>query len=103
VKLFYSSNARSFAFSKLKGETSMKRFAMVTVLACILSVSALAGDIPCDFVPPPPPNPPAMTSTTAPGDIPTAGVTGAIPCDGLAQQAEDAAVAGFLTVLGWLT
>jgi hypothetical protein len=80
----------------------MKRFTMATVLFCMLSVSAMAGAIPCDFIPPPP-DPPAITSTTSPGEIPTAGVAGQIPCDGLAQQAEDAAVAGFLTVLGWLT
>lgn len=83
----------------------MKRFTMATVLACILSVSAMAGAIPCDFAPPPPPPPPgeSLTSTTFPGEIPTGGVTGQIPSDGFAQQAEDAAVAGFLTVLGWLT
>jgi len=81
----------------------MKRFTMATVLACILSVSAMAGEIPCDVIPPPPPAPPAMTSTTTPGEFPTGGVAGQIPCDVLAQQAEDAAVAGFLTVLGWLT
>jgi hypothetical protein len=63
----------------------------------------LAGQIPCDFVPPPPPDPPAMTSTTIPGDIPTGGVAGQIPTGGFAQQAEGAAVAGFLSILGWLT
>lgn len=81
----------------------MKRFTMAMSLTCILSVSAFAGSIPCDFAPPPPPDPPAITSTTTPGEIPTAGVTGDIPSGGFAQQAEDAAVAGFLTVLGWLT
>lgn len=83
----------------------MKRFTMAVGLACILSVSALAGNIPCDFAPPPPPPPPgeSLTSTTTPGDIPTGGLVGQIPCDSLAQQAEDAAVTGLLTILGWLT
>jgi hypothetical protein len=88
----------------LKGETSMKRFTMATVLACILSVSALAGDIPCDATPPPPPPPGnSQTTTTSPGEIPTAGVTGEIPTSGFTQQAEDALLGGFLAVIGWLT
>jgi hypothetical protein len=86
----------------LKGATSMKRITMAMGLVCVLSVSALAGNIPCDFTPPPPPLP-EMTSTTSPGEIPTSGLTGAIPCDGLAQQAEGALLGGFLTVVGWLT
>jgi hypothetical protein len=82
----------------------MKRFMMAITLGCLLPISSLAGEIPCGVTspPPPPPDPPSMTSTM-PGDIPTGGLVGQIPCDGLAQQAEDAAVAGFLTVLGWLT
>jgi hypothetical protein len=80
----------------------MKRFAMATVLAGILSVSAFAGNIPCDYTPPPPPPPPEGIQAS-PGEMPTSGVTGAIPCDGLAQQAEDLMLNGFLTVVGWLT
>lgn len=78
----------------------MKRFTMAMALACALSVSALAGQIPCDVIPPPPPPEGIQAST---GDIPTAGVTGAIPCDGLAQQAEDSLLGGFIAVVGWLT
>lgn len=82
----------------------MKRFTMALALACLLSVSALAGEIPCDFTPPPPPPGESQSSgSTTPGDIPTGGVAGAIPCDGLAQQAEDALLGGFLAVVGWLT
>ena len=80
----------------------MKRFTMATVLACVLTVPALAGDIPCDYTPPPPP-PPPQGLQVSPGEIPIAGVTGAIPCDGLAEQAEGVLVGGFLTVVGWLT
>ncbi|MEK6283206.1 MAG: hypothetical protein AABN95_22855 [Acidobacteriota bacterium] len=77
----------------------MKRLTMAIALACLLSVSALAGQIPCDLTSP---GPDAPTSTTSPGDTPTSGVAGDIPCDGFAQQAEDAAFAGFLAVVGWL-
>lgn len=80
----------------------MKRFTMAIALACLLSVSAQAGFIPCDYTPPPPPPPPEGLQAS-PGEIPTSGVTGAILCDGLAQQAEDAMLNGFLAVVGWLT
>ena len=44
----------------------MKRFVMTMALTCVLSGSALAGDIPSvGFTAPPPPTP------TAPGEIPT--------------------------------
>lgn len=86
----------------LKGETFMKRFTLASALACLLSVPALAGQIPFDYAPPPPPpDPPAATIATSPGDIPSGGVTRQIPCD-IAQQAEGAAYAGFLAVVGWL-
>jgi hypothetical protein len=83
----------------------MKRLLMATALACVLSCSASAGEIPTGGFtpPPPPPAPPGMTSTTSPGEIPTGGAAGQIPCDGLAQQAEEALLAGFLAVVGWLT
>lgn len=80
----------------------MKRFTIATVLACILSIPALGGAIPCDFAPPPPPPPPEGLQAS-PGEISTSGLTGAIPSDGFTQQAEDAMLSGFLTVVGWLT
>jgi hypothetical protein len=86
----------------LKGETFMKRFTIAIVLACVFSVPALAGAIPCDYTPPPPPPPPEELQAS-PGEIPTGGVTGAIPSDGFTQQAEDAMVDGLLAVVGWLT
>lgn len=79
----------------------MKRFTMAIGLACILSVSALAGDIPCDLTSPQPDT--TQTTSTMPGDIPTGGVTGDIPTAGFAQQTEDALLGGFLAVVGWLT
>ena len=82
----------------------MKRFTMTMGLVCILSVSALAGNIPCDLVPPPPPpDPPKMTSTISPWDIPTGGLTGETPTGSFTQQAEDAMLGGVLTVIGWIT
>ena len=46
----------------------MKRFVMAVALACALSATALAGDVPStDVVSPPPGN----MQTTSPGDIPT--------------------------------
>ena len=45
----------------------MKRFAMTVVLTCVLSGSALAGDIPTVGVTAPPPPP------TAAGEVPTVG------------------------------
>ena len=50
----------------------MKRLLMTLALACVLSSSALAGDIPSDGSPSPAPNP-TPTITTEPGDIPTSG------------------------------
>lgn len=53
----------------------MRRIITATVLALVLSGSAIAGDIPtADYTPPPPPpTSPASTDTT-PGDIPSDGV-----------------------------
>jgi hypothetical protein len=56
----------------------MKRFAMTIALSCVLSGSALAGEIPTVGVTPPPPPPPdgiQATSTSAPGEVPTVGLT----------------------------
>lgn len=52
----------------------MKRFLAAMALACVLSVSALAGDLPTSGVPSPAPNGPIETTATAPGDLPTGGV-----------------------------
>jgi hypothetical protein len=54
----------------------MKRFVMTLALTCVLSGSALAGEIPSVPVTAPPPD--ETTSTTiapAPGEIPTSGLT----------------------------
>ncbi|HYJ84811.1 MAG TPA: hypothetical protein VEW46_01985 [Pyrinomonadaceae bacterium] len=78
----------------------MRRFTMAIALTGILSVSALAGDIPFDYTPPPPPPPPPPGMVAnSPGEIPS--VPGEIPCD-LTQQAESAAYTGLLAVVGWL-
>lgn len=72
----------------------MKRFLMTITLACVLSSSALAGEIPTVNAPaPPPPGTTQTTSTTAPGEIPS---------DGSAEQISDAALSALLSVLGLL-
>jgi hypothetical protein len=80
----------------------MKRFVMTVVLACALSASALAGEVPTGgFTPPPPPPPPGdgvTTSTTSPGEIPS--VPGDVPTSGFEQQVSDGALAALLSVLG---
>ncbi len=47
----------------------MKRFVMTIALTCILSGSALAGDVPSVGFTAPPPD--ETATLTAPGDIPT--------------------------------
>jgi hypothetical protein len=70
VALFFS-DVRNLASSKtLKGETSMKRFVMTFALTCVLSCSALAGEVPSVGLTTPPPE---ETTSTAPGDVPTGG------------------------------
>jgi len=50
----------------------MKRFMLTVALTCVLSVSALAGEMPtCGVVAPSPT--PATATTTDPGEMPTAG------------------------------
>ena len=50
----------------------MKRFMLTVALACVLSVSALAGEMPtCGVVAPSPT--PATATTTDPGEMPTVG------------------------------
>jgi hypothetical protein len=62
----------------------MKRFLVALTLTCILSVSAMAGDIPTIGAPAPAPTPNGMTAE-APGDMPTCGSTspGDIPTCGM--------------------
>lgn len=51
----------------------MKRFLITAALTCVLSGSALAGDIPTvGVMAPPPDEPPAPTAT---GDVPSVGLT----------------------------
>ena len=72
----------------------MKRFLMSIALACVLSSSALAGDIPSVGSPSPPPQGLTQaTDATSPGELPTAGY---------AEQMSDAALSGLLAVLGLL-
>ena len=54
----------------------MKRFMLTVALTYVLSVSALAGEMPtCGVVAPSPT--PATATTTEPGEMPTAGAAGA--------------------------
>jgi hypothetical protein len=57
----------------------MKRFLMTIVLTCLLSVSALAGEVPTVGVASPPPSAPGDGHTPgapapAPGDVPSVGI-----------------------------
>ena len=70
----------------------MKRFLMTMALACVLSSSALAGDIPSGGSPSPPPQGMTQaTDATSPGEMPTAGY---------AEQLSSDALSALLTVLG---
>ena len=74
----------------------MKRFTMAVALVCLLSVSVLAGDIPCGA---PSPASDGITQTpgaASPGEIPSGGVPGEIPSGGFVS---DAALSALLTVL----
>jgi hypothetical protein len=78
----------------------MKRFLVATALACVLSVSALAGELPT-----------AGLTSTQPGELPTAGVSsstptqttspGDLPTGGFAEQVSDAVLSALLSVLAW--
>lgn len=72
----------------------MKRLAAALALACLLSASALAGEIPTLGAPQPPP----QGTTTSPGEIPSGGNPGEIPTVG-----SSATLSALLTVLGWLS
>lgn len=67
----------------------MKRLLMATAIACALSITVLAGDIPSGGAPQPPPPQTAITATL--GDIPS---------DGGVQLLSDAALSALLTALG---
>ena len=77
----------------------MKRFLGAMAIACVFSVSTLAGDLPT-----------AGLTSTSPGDLPTAGVSssppagttapGDLPTAGLAAQVSDAALFALLSMLG---
>lgn len=72
----------------------MKRFVMTIALACVLSSSALAGEIPTSGAPSPQPGGTTQaTSETSPGEVPTGS---------FAEQVSDAALSGLLAVLGLL-
>ena len=70
----------------------MKRFAMTVALTCVLSGSALAGEVPSVGVTAPTPDETTpTTSAPAPGDIPSGGLT---------QQVSEAALTLIQLVLG---
>ena len=77
----------------------MMRFFAAIVLACLLSASALAGDLPTSGSPSPVPGDlptsgspsPAAMGTESPGDLPTSG---------FAEQVSDATLYALLSVLG---
>lgn len=70
----------------------MKRFFAALALACLLSASALAGEIPTVGAPQPPPQ--GITSETSPGEIPSGGS---------AEQISDGALSALLTVFGLMS
>ena len=70
----------------------MKRFMMTLALTCVLSASALAGDVPTVGITAPPPDETTPTSTlTAPGEVPSVGY---------AQEISEAALDLFQMLLG---
>jgi len=66
----------------------MKRFLVATAIACALSVTTLAGEIPSGGAPQPQPQ---ATSPTLLGDIPSGGK---------AQSLSSAAISALLSALG---
>ncbi len=68
----------------------MKRLLIATAMTLVLSVTALAGDIPCDVHSPAPNGTTPTTNETSPGEI---------PCD-FAEQISEAGLSGLLAVLG---
>ncbi|MEK6278718.1 MAG: hypothetical protein AABN95_00025 [Acidobacteriota bacterium] len=78
----------------------MKRFLGAIALACVFSVSALAGDVPT-----------AGITSPQPGDVPTAGITspqpGDVPTGGIASTSGETesslTTTVLLTILGLLS
>ena len=70
----------------------MKRFLLATAIACALSATTLAGDIPSGDAPHP-----QSQQTTSPS------VLGEIPSGGAPDQISDAALSALLTALGLAT
>ena len=79
---------------------SMKLFLIAATLACVLSATALAGEMPIGgYVPPPPPPPDGMTLTTnATGEVPIGGA----PSASVAQQESDTILAALVSILSLL-
>jgi hypothetical protein len=72
----------------------MKRFLSAIALACVFSISALAGDVPISGVPSPPPSGTIQTTSDAlPGDVPSGSYS---------EQMSDAALSTLLSALAWL-
>jgi hypothetical protein len=73
VALFFF-DVRNLASSNFKGDNKMKRFLIAIALACALSVSVFAGEIPSDgFVSPPPPRTSQTASATSLREVPSVG------------------------------
>ncbi|MEK6282752.1 MAG: hypothetical protein AABN95_20525 [Acidobacteriota bacterium] len=70
----------------------MKRLLMAVAMAFVLSVTALAGDIPCGVTSPAPNETTPTTNVTSPGEIPS----------GFAEEISEAGLSGLLAVLGLL-
>ncbi|HKB67814.1 MAG TPA: hypothetical protein VKC61_18290 [Pyrinomonadaceae bacterium] len=68
----------------------MKRLLITLAMTFVLSVSALAGDIPCGAPSPVPNGTTQTTDATLPGEI---------PC-GFAEQISETALSALLTVIG---
>jgi hypothetical protein len=80
--LSYSFCCKKSCIFNLQETTKMKRFLAAMALACVLSVSALAGDVPTSgFAPSPPP--PQTANATSFGE--TSASAGEIPPGDLAQ------------------
>jgi hypothetical protein len=73
----------------------MKRFLTTIALACVLSGSVAAGEIPTSGTPAPAPS--GMTQTITPTS------PGGVPTGGSAEEMSEAALSALLTVLGFLT
>lgn len=77
----------------------MKRLLMAIAMTFVLSVSALAGEIPCDL------------NSPAPGELPTGGISspiptgptspGDVPTGGFAGQVSDTVLSALLSVFAW--